>query len=538
MASNSRRRFSFLDFSHPQVWHKLVEYTEVTISLAQLITDFTNQWARICLGTSAQLQQLVNDFRKKTHSEVRAKCQLGGMMYDIWESLLLESEIEAQSLQKVAHVMEQLIYRKLATCINNKALQLSIYKDNRRDLDEILSKGHEFVKELQNKYAAVYNTAGVTVDADVFHNEYMLELVGVNSLYSKYKYNILPELLQGMEKSQLETIDTICQNIQMMASVLQEYHEQRQSSFASFVVTSRITNANEELETYICTIDEMNDSSTSTPVHIQFESFVSPVNSNSHVQNSVSNNNNNEQLIIYATPVIQMQLSSHCKETLNRLKDIKKEKLSLLAIVNPQTLKIPVKQHNDQQQSDKKILSQISDLMKGKHHLRLIELEESVLLAQQDLLKSRRRSMSSNADNGHDAHKRSSKNMKGLWRDAFRALKTSASSSGSGDNENLSAFVRRLSSRKKKHHHEEEDETIIDPVYETLRIAAETRKRTIAHYLQQRQQSLNQQASLNSQGSLEPDTQPASPRATRQSDINSSVRSKPPPSASASSSGR
>lgn len=36
MASNTRRRVSFVDFAHPQVWHKLLEYTEVTISLAKL----------------------------------------------------------------------------------------------------------------------------------------------------------------------------------------------------------------------------------------------------------------------------------------------------------------------------------------------------------------------------------------------------------------------------------------------------------------------------------------------------------------------
>lgn len=58
------------------------------------------------------------------------------------------------------------------------------------------------------------------------------------------------------------------------------------------------------------------------------------------------------------------------------------------------------------------------------------------------------------------------------------------------------------------------DETIIDPVYETLKIAAETRKRTLANYLQQRQQTLNKQTSLNSQGSSEPDIQP-SPRTSR-----------------------
>ena len=55
---------------------------------------------------------------------------------------------------------------------------------------------------------------------------------------------------------------------------------------------------------------------------------------------------------------------------------------------------------------------------------------------------------------------------------------------------------------------------MIDPVYETLKIAAETRKRTLAVYLQQRQQMLNKQSSLNSQGSSEPDAQP-SPRVIR-----------------------
>jgi hypothetical protein len=34
--SSSRRRVSFVDFAHPQVWHKLVEYSEATITLTKL----------------------------------------------------------------------------------------------------------------------------------------------------------------------------------------------------------------------------------------------------------------------------------------------------------------------------------------------------------------------------------------------------------------------------------------------------------------------------------------------------------------------
>jgi len=68
-----------------------------------------------------------------------------------------------------------------------------------------------------------------------------------------------------------------------------------------------------------------------------------------------------------------------------------------------------------------------------------------------------------------------------------------------------------------------------------LKVAAETRKRTLAIYLQQRQQSLNKQASFNSQGSSELDIQP-SPRVTRHNDLTSS--SLQPQASSSSSSGK
>lgn len=108
-------------------------------------------------------------------------------------------------------------------------------------------------------------------------------------------------------------------------------------------MTSTRTDPNEELENYICSMKDSTDQS----VQIHFESFISPKPSRTQLNSGVSNN---EQLIIYAAPVIQMHLSSRCKETIDRLREIKKEKSLLLAIVNPPTSKIPVKQRDEQQQ--------------------------------------------------------------------------------------------------------------------------------------------------------------------------------------------
>ncbi|CAF4474134.1 unnamed protein product, partial [Rotaria socialis] len=211
-------------------------------------------------------------------------------------------------------------------------------------------------------------------------------------------------------------------------------HEQRHRSFASFVVTSTTTDPNEELENYICSIKESSGDSSATPAQVEFETFRPPSNKMTTYSARVQQTSaiHSEQLIVYAAPVIQSQVSSRCKETVERLKEIKKEKSTLLTQVN----KTPSKQYlqqDAQQQSGKVILNQLQSYMKKKHLLRLIELEESVLIAQQELLKSHRHSMSSIGESDPEAQKRSLKSMKGVWRDTCRALKKSTtSSSGSG----------------------------------------------------------------------------------------------------------
>jgi len=138
-------------------------------------------------------------------------------MYDLWESLLLESEIESQvnrrkkkhltnkliisylfqkALKKVACVMEKQISVPLTNFRIYQTFQLIINKEHRRDFDEILKNSREIVEQVQDEYSKIYDNQGVTHDYHVAHNEYILELTGLNSLYSKYQYNILPQLLK------------------------------------------------------------------------------------------------------------------------------------------------------------------------------------------------------------------------------------------------------------------------------------------------------------------------------------------------------
>ena len=50
--------------------------------------------------------------------------------------------------------------------------------------------------QLKDEYFKVFDSCGVTCDFDLIRNQYVLELAGINSLYSKYQFNILPDFLR------------------------------------------------------------------------------------------------------------------------------------------------------------------------------------------------------------------------------------------------------------------------------------------------------------------------------------------------------
>lgn len=98
----------------------------------------------------------------------------------------------------------------------------------------------------------------------------------------------------------------------------------------------------------------MNDvdcSGASAPASIGFQSFVSPItrSGNASSRSPHLSPHHTEQLIVYAAPIIQSQITERCKETSDRLKEIKKEKSTLLTTIN-KPLSKSISLHEDSQQ--------------------------------------------------------------------------------------------------------------------------------------------------------------------------------------------
>jgi hypothetical protein len=60
----------------------------------------------------------------------------------------------------------------------------------------IIERRVYFWFKFQKDYALIYDQQGVNCDFHVAHNDYLIELSGINSLLSKYQYHTLPQLLQ------------------------------------------------------------------------------------------------------------------------------------------------------------------------------------------------------------------------------------------------------------------------------------------------------------------------------------------------------
>lgn len=118
------------------------------------------------------------------------------------------------------------------------------------------------------------------------------------------------------------------------------------------MVTSSTTDPHEELENYICSIKESAENSSTALVRPEFEPLRPQFNKSTALNSRLQNLSpvNSEQLIVYSAPVIQEQISSRCKQTSERLKEIKKEKSTLITTVTKTSSKPQQQQHDDPQQ--------------------------------------------------------------------------------------------------------------------------------------------------------------------------------------------
>lgn len=98
---------------------------------------------------------------------------------------------------------------------------------------------------------------------------------------------------------------------------------------------------------------ESNVDSNTGPIHIEFESFISPLtksNSSAISRAQQLSIHSHDQLIVYSAPVIQSQLQERCRQINERLKEVKKEKTSVASIIAKSVLIKQGKHHEDQQQ--------------------------------------------------------------------------------------------------------------------------------------------------------------------------------------------
>ncbi|KAG8231652.1 hypothetical protein J437_LFUL013147 [Ladona fulva] len=169
------------------------------------VSDFTQQLSQVYEAHAEELQRLVENFRKR-NAELRKErpaCQ--SSVFNAWETLLAEVEVDSQAHSDIASVLGRQVARPLLERTFHCKIQARKVFTHRESFETILSKTEEVLSKCRQDYKAAYaaccqSPSAVTLAAYVeAHNAYVQQLGATNGMIEEYGKETLPQLLRVSE---------------------------------------------------------------------------------------------------------------------------------------------------------------------------------------------------------------------------------------------------------------------------------------------------------------------------------------------------
>ncbi|XP_076037098.1 uncharacterized protein LOC143022658 [Oratosquilla oratoria] len=205
--SCSRRQESIQSFDAPcKMEEPIAEKLQVcsTLVIAYLVlemSDFTAQLSQIHERHAEDLQHLVETYRKR-NSELRNERPCQNQMFQAWETLLQEAEVDSQIHSDVAGTLARQVSRPLIEKTFNRKIQSRKIFIHRESFDSILSKTEEKLKKCKREYVEAYqehcktqSNASLAAYFDA-HNAYVQQLHATNGMLQEYNNQALPAMLE------------------------------------------------------------------------------------------------------------------------------------------------------------------------------------------------------------------------------------------------------------------------------------------------------------------------------------------------------
>ncbi|KAK7477183.1 hypothetical protein BaRGS_00031568 [Batillaria attramentaria] len=204
---------------HPDLKDAVHLHNYSIFRLAVLVSEFAQQMAAAHELFSKEIQSVISAFRRRSYElkkerPVDTPCSI----FTAWETLLQETEMDAQAHLDAAGLLIKNVYRPLQEVATHKSThtqQLIAFRDI---LEKLLEQCETGLTKVEEEYQDAINALAEKTEEEEeaqtkekalnCHNEYLLSLRSTNRTIEQFRVT-LPDVLEEMEEIYIDASNTI-----------------------------------------------------------------------------------------------------------------------------------------------------------------------------------------------------------------------------------------------------------------------------------------------------------------------------------------
>lgn len=448
----------YAEFSHPSLKDAINQNNSSTFKLSLLVAEFAQQMAAAHEQFAKEVQTVIGSFRRKNNEfkferPVDTPCSI----QKAWESLLHETEMDAQAHLDAASLLIKNVYKPLEEVAIHKQSQAQKLNNFRNKFEDMLQKVENQILTAEKDYMYAYNQYQ---DCQInktnlynAHNEYIFQLRASNRSIDQFQLAI-PQVLEELEEIYIDTSNTVNVAIESHALLLLTKANEQHRRFEDLLQVCRQVNPQLDISYFVNALNP-----DCAKLEIKRHRF-HPVEASSEdctclYQNQLIIDKSTESALLEKRALLQRE-AAELTSYIAQNQDISH------SLVN-------ICQRNLANHLYSKVYETQEDMCRKRNEIRMANIQLAAVRAQIDLLTPKQNGTVENTDQD-----KSAASIKGMWKKAFKSLKSSSSSDSKLSKK--SSLKKKQQGSKEEEEEQEQESKEIDPVYSLLKCAADLPK--------------------------------------------------------------
>ncbi|XP_063399634.1 nostrin-like [Mytilus trossulus] len=453
------RQGCYAEFTHPSLKDSINQNNISTLKLSLLVAEFAQQMAAAHEQFAKEVQAVIGTFRRKNNEfQFERPVDSPSSIQKAWESLLHETEMDAQAHLDAASLLINNVYKPLEEVAIHKQSQAHKLNDFRDKFEEMLQKVENQIDNAEKDYIVAYNQyEDCHINKSMLynaHNEYIFQLRASNRSIDQFQIAI-PQVLEELEEIYIDTSNTINVAIESHALLLLTKANEQHRRFEDLLQICRQVNPQLDISYFVNALNP--ECAKFELKHHKFHPVDSSENEDCTClcQNQLIIDKSTDMALVEKRALLQRE-AAELTSYITQNQDISH------SLVN-------ICQRNLANHLYSKVYETQEDMCRKRNEIRMANIQLAAVRAQIELLTPKQNGTVENTDQDKQY---SSASIKGMWKKAFKSLKSSPSDSKLSKK----ASLKKKQGSKEEEEEEEQGPREIDPVYSLLKCAADLPK--------------------------------------------------------------